>query len=314
MINKSIIITALARDCENNLKQNINRIEQLRSHFAKSNVIILENDSKDDTPKILREWETSSKGVRCISEPIPSGVVIESHAKNPRYEEKSLKRISKMAYLRNRLLELSNEMGEFDFYMLLDIDVYSFSVEGVLKAILNAPSDWGGLFANGCYQYQNSENCFDMPVQYDVYAFFKEKEDFLSLDRRYLIGMKQFERARYMSIQANKQDYFSCLSAFGGVGIYRHNLIKDIFYSPIVPDKWKNDNICLCEHLSVNKQILEKGYKCYIVRCLKVNYGMYEKKGLRGLFFRFSPVLYLRICRMLTSSFQDIIAGAFFIQ
>lgn len=301
MISNSIIITALARDCAENLKHNIKRIEQLRSYFAKSYVVVLENDSKDNTPFILREWEASSKGVRCISEPIPSGVIIESQARKPKYEGKSLRRISKMAYLRNRLLEITKDLGDYDYYMLIDIDVYSFSVEGVLHALLNAPSDWGGLFANGRQQYRIDGCCIDFPVQYDVYAFFKEKEDYMSLNFHYLNARNQFNRAKFMSDNITRQEYFACLSAFGGIGIYKYSLLRDLTYSAIVPEKWKGENICLCEHLSVNSQIVEQGNKCYIARSLEASYGISEKTGIRGLLFRLSPLNYLRMCRLLYS-------------
>lgn len=303
MINKSIIITALARDCADNLEGNIARIEELRSNFAKSNVIVLENDSKDKTPQILKAWERTSAGVRCISEPISSDRIIDVYAKNPMYESKSLRRISKMAYLRNRLLELSKGMGQFDYYMLLDIDVCSFSVDGVLKVLADAPADWGGLFANGCLQHLHNGLVKNLPLQYDVYAFFKEQEDFMSLDFSYLKDMNQFNRSRFMSDNINRHAYFPCLSAFGGIGIYKYDLIRDFTYTAIVPEKWKDENICLCEHLSVNNQVWVKGYKCYIAKNMEVSYGMYEKKGLQGYLYRLSPVTFLRMCRLIKSVF-----------
>lgn len=301
MINKSIVISALARDCADNLEGNITRIEELRLNFAKSKVIVLENDSKDKTPIILKEWEKSSEGVKCISEPLSCDKIIDLHAKNPKYEDKSLWRISKMAYLRNRLIELSKEMGEFDLYMLLDIDVYSFSVDGILKALKKAPTDWGGLFANGCIKYIHNGYYTNMPLQYDVYAFFKEQEDIMSIDFCYLQEMNQFNRSRYMSYNINTQDYFACMSAFGGIGIYKYDLIRNLTYSAIVPHKFREENICLCEHLSVNNQICENGYKCYIARNMEVCYGLYEKKGLLGFLYRLSPMFYLRICRLIKS-------------
>ena len=301
MKSKSIIITALARDCADNLEGNIARIEELRSYFAKSKVVVLENDSKDKTPQILKAWEKSSDGVKCISEPLPSDKIINLHAKNPKFEDKSLWRISKMAYLRNRLIELSKEMGEFDFYMLLDIDVFSFSVDGILKALYDAPSDWGGLFANGSIKYIHNGYCPKMPLQYDVYAFFKEKEDIMSIGFSYLQEMNQFNRSRYMSDNIYTHDYFACLSAFGGIGIYKYDLIRNLTYSAIVPQNFRGENICLCEHLSVNNQIWGNGYKCYIAKNMEVCYGIYEKKGLLGFLYRLNPISYLRFCRLIKS-------------
>ena len=48
-INKNIVIAALARDCDKSLSKIINLIEELRENFVWSKVVVVENDSKDNT-------------------------------------------------------------------------------------------------------------------------------------------------------------------------------------------------------------------------------------------------------------------------
>ena len=54
--DKSVVICALARDCSGALANNIPRIQELREFFADSEVIVIENDSKDNTKEVLASW------------------------------------------------------------------------------------------------------------------------------------------------------------------------------------------------------------------------------------------------------------------
>ena len=45
------------------------------------------------------------------------------------------------------ILESIND--SIDYLMVIDIDINSFSIEGILKSIQNAPNNFGGIFANG---------------------------------------------------------------------------------------------------------------------------------------------------------------------
>jgi hypothetical protein len=57
MINKNIIIAALARNCEDSLRINIPLIEKLRTQFSWSQVVVVENDSIDETKNLLNDWK-----------------------------------------------------------------------------------------------------------------------------------------------------------------------------------------------------------------------------------------------------------------
>ena len=84
MIDKKIVIAALARDCNEALINNIPRIEKLRELFTESHVVIVENDSKDGTKDTLQKWqEKATKEQRQFHKPqmtihIPQRVCIVS--------------------------------------------------------------------------------------------------------------------------------------------------------------------------------------------------------------------------------------------
>ena len=100
MINKEILIAALARNCEKSLSDNIKRINQLRSHFQQSEVVVYENNSKDSTKQILKQWKEESERVLIVSEDL------QEDKYNPTIMDfgHSYLRIEKMSRCRNKLL------------------------------------------------------------------------------------------------------------------------------------------------------------------------------------------------------------------
>ena len=67
MNNQNIVIAALARDCEDSLRANIPVIEELRTKFLWSQVVVVENDSIDGTKELLNEWKINYDKVNIIS-------------------------------------------------------------------------------------------------------------------------------------------------------------------------------------------------------------------------------------------------------
>ena len=62
-LNEKAAFCLLARDCADKLKKNIPIIEYYRGFFAQSCVIVIENDSKDDTNTVLEDWKSKSPGI-----------------------------------------------------------------------------------------------------------------------------------------------------------------------------------------------------------------------------------------------------------
>ncbi|WP_431243069.1 hypothetical protein ACQ9BO_26115 [Flavobacterium sp. P21] len=64
-INKNIVIVALARDCGDKLQTLIPFIEELRNQFVWSQIVVVENDSKDNTKEVLQKWKETSLNIEC---------------------------------------------------------------------------------------------------------------------------------------------------------------------------------------------------------------------------------------------------------
>lgn len=257
MIDESVVVAALARDCDDNLRRNIPRIEELRSHFRQSRVVVVENDSKDGTKQTLKNWQKQSQGVDLImndfgTQTIPTGVGGST----------SLHRIEKMARYRNMYMDFVRGLDEQpDYLIVIDVDVEDFSVAGLIKAIENAPQDWSALFALGVERFYNLTY-----FMYDMFAYV-HKEMPVPHTEKYMFSQK-----RKVVPRVKKEVYSPCSSAFGGIGVYKWKFIKELSYRTQV----NNDELIstLCEHIPFNLTIDKK----YICRDIFVDYGRCPKK------------------------------------
>lgn len=262
MINKNILIAILARDCNKALKKNIPLVEELRKHFSNSKVVVVENDSKDGTKETLEKWEKESNNVTLIIKDNGT-ITIPRVSTNCPHPANSLFRISKMAYYRNLYMEYAKSLNEnFDYLIVIDIDVENFSINGIVESIKNAPENWGGLFANGYISYNGI-----FPHYFDIYAYLPKCISNLSQKHDEL-----YYYNRLLNKQLNKEKYIECNSAFGGLGIYKWQTIKDLSYKAIENNRSVRYE-AICEHVPFNYAIIEKGFKNYICKRITVNYG-----------------------------------------
>ena len=251
LTDKSIAICLLARNCENTLPAQMEKIEKLRCHWQDSRVFIVENNSTDHTRDHILHYQQTTPGVvsDCFDD----------------LQLDQLDRIERMAQLRNRYLSLvAGEPGFIpDHLMVVDGDI-GFDEDSIVRVIRDAPADWASLLANG---------------EFYVYAFGK-KHHVLYYDLYALVPMERTEHsfskdemfANRTIIQRalRKSAYVKCKAAFGGIGIYRYSAIKDKRYT--LEENTKLDKYrYICEHVPLTMSLLEDGSN-YICRDLHVSY------------------------------------------
>ncbi|MDI6046659.1 hypothetical protein [Flavobacterium yafengii] len=265
-INKKIVIAALARDCDRSLPKIIKLINELRSNFVWSEVVVIENDSKDDTKCILLDWEKRNDGIKIISQDY--GVLTIPKQSNDGIKPLvSFYRIDKMTMYRNMYIKyIKGIEHEIDNVIVIDVDIESFSVEGVLKSITKCEGKVGAIFANGI----SVRKAFDIvysKIFYDVFAVYEYpmKENFsftqLSLMETFESIMNKLKRSKNIRV----------ISAFGGLSVYNYKAIANLEYKVVL--NHKNEKEAICEHIPFNTEIIKSGYENFISKEMEVIYG-----------------------------------------
>lgn len=265
-INKNIVIAALARDCEKSLPNIIDLIEQLRDFFVWTQVVVVENDSKDATKEILFDWENRKKGVKLISHDYGTLTVpIESiDGVKPLV---SFHRIEKMVIYRNIYIKYIKELQhDIDNIIVIDLDIETFSVESVVNSVLKCQDRCGAIFANGVTVKRIFKG-FYSKIFFDVFAVYEYpmKETFSYTEDSFLNTLKS------VMVRLKRDKWYSVISAFGGVSVYNFQAISGIEY--VALSNGLNKREAICEHIPFNSEIINLGYENYISRDMEVIYG-----------------------------------------
>lgn len=237
--NKKVIICGLARDIEENLSSLSKNLKTVTELFQDYLIVIVENDSRDNTRKSLLNLKKDFKIVLL-------GCGIDSSEcvmKTKKYGHAHTKvRIQKMIDLRNIYMDYISKIspGEYDFVIMYDFDLgCSIYQDGILNSAyyFNKFPEIEMMGANSVWI--NPLNLlFDIYPYYDDYA---------------LEPKKRFIKYTGKTV-ADKSDLLEIESAFGGFVIYKFNSICSLKY------KYINDGkgIPLCEHVVFNKDIKNK--------------------------------------------------------
>ncbi len=254
---KKAAIAILARDCENTLKSNIKEINKLASYFNESEILVIENDSIDGTRSLLNKWETRSENVTILDE----NVKYESDER----EGSGRNRIYRMAELRNMYIAYFKEKArKFDYLIVVDIDLAIISADKVRSAIIHAPDDWAGIFANGRF-YGLLFNKVIWGKYYDNYAFVPFHSKYNELN----YGEIRINND-LINASLKKLKYVPCISAFGGIGIYKFNYAVNSRYGTR-KNKRSRYYQYISEHVPFNEQVSVYG-SLYIASDMLVGY------------------------------------------
>lgn len=243
---RTVVFIGLTRNCAHALRRILGRIAAFADDLEDWGYVFLESDSTDDTLPILKSFDAEHR--RGIVEGLPP------------LQKTMPKRTERIAYLRNRALDLvwrDPRLGAFDFAIVMDMDDANeiFPRDALLDHMRGWPEDRAAVFAN------QSE------VYYDIWAF---RHPDLSPDdswervrnRPFGMSKKQAKTAFIARRQAplpRDAGLIEVDSAFGGLGLYRLPAIRDCRYVGL--DEQGN---LLCEHVAFHRQVRQKGYRLFI--------------------------------------------------
>lgn len=237
--DKKIVITGLARNCENSLKNNLNHIRELVSGFKSSEIVVYENNSTDRTRNILKNI-----GVK----------IIGSDDNTEVQDGFELKRIQKMSKYRNECLNfIKNNFKDFDYILVFDFDINNFIADGIFNSI-------------GYEEEINFDGIGSVSIKTEM------KNNKIYCHHYDAWAMKMFSWYEEFSEESRKEKFkwfnswipplggypIKVKSCFGGLMLYKINSILSGKYDSNLSDK--RGNIFCVEHSALHESMELNGF------------------------------------------------------
>lgn len=235
VLPKKVVICGVCKNVEGAIRNTIENIELLGSNFEDYKVIIYENNSSDNTPKILRKWSDNNPHVLFISENL-------SRASLP------LSRTEKIARARNIVLNEARSYLGFDYLIMADLDFHTpWPIREILSTI-QSRINWDCVSSNGVISHN---------VYWDYYALRYKKYPF----GPELLGDKLYYKLCEERIKFTGNKWVPCYSAFGGLAIYKFQSIIPFFYSGTVTEDLKQYYKIILQSLSTTHTFVKSYLK-----------------------------------------------------
>jgi hypothetical protein len=217
----SVAILALMRDLERQVGHACSAMEAIGRMFSDYLLCVFENDSCDATPAQLHQWAAADPQRRRAESaklgwekwgPVADG-----------------RRGEQMACYRNRCRTMALATGPRDLYIVLDADLYGWSLEGIQHSL----SHWGQfdvMASNGLVYWGTV-------LQYDSWTWREDNWDPVPMS---YVHQRVYRRG---------DPLLPVLSAFGGMALYRATAFEAAEYGG-------GD----CEHVVFHRRLREAGY------------------------------------------------------
>lgn len=253
--DSTIIICSIVRNAAKGLKRNIPEINKLAREFKDYRIFVYENDSTDNTKKILGNWQAQDlKRIHVsINDSDPTKTIPkkeETPGVNPFF---SCKRIQKMANIRNHYLEyIEQNNWDGDFLLVVDLDVAQIDYKKILTSFEKS-KDWDVVTAFGHSMSPRLKRRY-----HDTYALTEWGDETNPQTEQKIHNLAD----KYGNLKPH-DNWIRVYSAFGGLSIYKFEAVKGLRYQVLPNDDSRVE--VRCEHFSLNKQIIDRGFdKIYI--------------------------------------------------
>lgn len=272
--SKKVAFCGLIRDGGERLPHVISKVEDMGKYFKDWEVLIVENDSKDNTRSMLLDWSNKSKKVSVLG---CGGINLPEcklNMKRTIEHEITDYRITKMATLRNIYLDELKKRDDIDLVIVWDFDLISeIDEDGLFKTgyklLMN--NEINAVCANGIIKHDampfitgekiKKEIGVPLYFYYDPFAYRELKDEITPLKRKpyYDVIYSNPEKCDDRILKKVR-------SCFGGFTIYkkkallnsRYGTYKDVNNSPICEHEFLNEKIDGVYH---SKELLHLVYK-----------------------------------------------------
>lgn len=250
--NKKIVIAGLIRDSAHQLEFLRSFFEEIRSCCQDCVLLLVENDSRDETRKHLQEWAEKDASVilLCPGEIYPDGICRTTEQLQKTFSKSPLReRIEKMAILRNTYLKhVQEHFSDFDYLLVKDTDLRGdFFFDGLFHSLcmMREKSFIEAIACNGLIRSGKQY------IYYDSFAYARLDEDSewstLFDKRSHDEDVTKYVTERYLEGQ-NHLRMDRVRSAFGGICLYRISSLRGKKYG-------YSRNRLTCEHTVLHKQL-----------------------------------------------------------
>lgn len=254
---KRVAILGCARNCASALEAALGALTKVGELFQDYQINVVENDSDDRTPEILGNFKKANAKFDFFS----LGN-LETSIRN---------RIQRLSYCRNFLLDKCR-FDRLDYVIVADLDGIvgrELTVESFISNF-QFHECWGGCFPinNGfyydLYAFRNAEIAPMNPMKKlnQIEAVWGEKN-------AHVLTIEPLHRARFDALKG----WLEVDSAFGGMAIYRADIIKSARYSPI------DHGLEECEHVVFHQAIKRQSNTRFFINPQFVVNGLHTERS-----------------------------------
>lgn len=243
MKGHKVIIMGLCRDVEKILPKTLGSLNELAIKFADYRIIIHENNSKDKTKDLLRDWNELSDKHILFSEDLPKGTLPKD-------------RLSKMQVLRENQLKHYRELSRTfsnEFAIIVDLDLICIPTPQSVSFMFSVDDSWNIQWSFGMPYGMMSRKNVPAYVAYDSLAMVLNYADFNNNHKKSLM-----HESRKMDTDNMLTPMFS---AFGGLGVYRQECLNH-YAATYLSEK------PICEHRVFHKNLYDAGFRNMFVNNL----------------------------------------------
>jgi hypothetical protein len=246
-----VVVVGLLRDKADRLKDGrVERlVQRITDQFADYRVMVVENDSSDDTRPLLLDWSKRDPKVKVLGCGVNAPTCTMKLAKTLAHSTYA-PRIQKMVDLRNIYMDALHDdpdVQDADFVVVVDLDLHAALFEEGLWDTgyqFKTHPDWSAICANGL---ELKETLLDNRLRYlDTYAL--RTEEVWNYRKRSLDDLSVMHWPLRCDVSPRK-----LVSGFSGLTFYRYKQMRGLRYHMIV-DGYKE---VACEHLSMSLQLDE---------------------------------------------------------
>ena len=247
MSNSRLVIITLARDIEKRFNKSKTKLETIGKLFKDYQIIVFENDSKDNSRNLLTKWSIKNPNVKLLTCCEQGNCDCKFNNKTGYdYGVFSKKRIDKMTYYRNFMLNFikNTKYHLYDYLLVYDFDIKGgIYLDGIATSFSN-PDKWDMICANGLMATPHITGY--NTATYDSISYIGKNDNMNYRSHAFLEWVK-------MNRQVNSNiggKLIKVKSCFNGFAFYKMKSIINSNYN----SKYK------CEHIGLHKEMIDNGY------------------------------------------------------